>query len=207
MLVSPQCRNHFQNSPVTSEFPAQRSSNAENVSIWWHHHGLNHFKYGNQSIVLCHTKNWGGYHNAMSHLKCGRKWDSILIRRIFGSIHKFSRSFNLFSTFYLSSVFIRFWYTYICFDLNYRTVVMASIQMLLVQRILDMAYFRHYYYYGHLLSITKLYNPEETCCYARPASVIINSNTGLKCWPCRGRTPPCHSQALFTKYDDTTTFA
>ena len=26
------------NSPVTCEFPAQRASNAENVSIWWHHH-------------------------------------------------------------------------------------------------------------------------------------------------------------------------
>ena len=29
------------NSPVTGEFPAQRASNAENVSIWWHHHALN----------------------------------------------------------------------------------------------------------------------------------------------------------------------
>ena len=28
------------NSPVTGEFPAQRTSNAENVSIWWRHHGL-----------------------------------------------------------------------------------------------------------------------------------------------------------------------
>ena len=28
------------NSPVTSEFPAQRASNAENVSIWWRHHGF-----------------------------------------------------------------------------------------------------------------------------------------------------------------------
>ena len=28
------------NSPVTSEFPAQRASNAENVSIWWRHHDL-----------------------------------------------------------------------------------------------------------------------------------------------------------------------
>ena len=27
------------NSPVTNEFPAQRASNAENVSIWWRHHG------------------------------------------------------------------------------------------------------------------------------------------------------------------------
>ena len=26
------------NSPVTGEFPAQRTSNAENVSIWWRHH-------------------------------------------------------------------------------------------------------------------------------------------------------------------------
>ena len=25
-------------SPVTGEFPAQRDSNAENVSIWWRHH-------------------------------------------------------------------------------------------------------------------------------------------------------------------------
>ena len=26
------------NSPVTGEFPAQMSSNAENISIWWRHH-------------------------------------------------------------------------------------------------------------------------------------------------------------------------
>ena len=26
------------NSPVTGEFPAQRASNAEEVSIWWRHH-------------------------------------------------------------------------------------------------------------------------------------------------------------------------
>ena len=25
------------NSPVTGEFPAQRASNTENVSIWWRH--------------------------------------------------------------------------------------------------------------------------------------------------------------------------
>ena len=28
------------NSPETREFPAQMASNAENVSIWWRHHGL-----------------------------------------------------------------------------------------------------------------------------------------------------------------------
>ena len=28
------------NSPVTDEFPAYRTSNAENVSIWWRHHDM-----------------------------------------------------------------------------------------------------------------------------------------------------------------------
>ena len=27
-------------SPVTGEFPAQRANNAENFSIWWHHHAI-----------------------------------------------------------------------------------------------------------------------------------------------------------------------
>ena len=30
------------NSPGTGEFPAQMASNAENVSIWWRHHGVVH---------------------------------------------------------------------------------------------------------------------------------------------------------------------
>ena len=29
------------NSPLTCEFPAQKASNGENVSIWWRHHGQN----------------------------------------------------------------------------------------------------------------------------------------------------------------------
>ena len=29
-----------ENSPVTGEFPAQRASDAENVSIWWCHHAI-----------------------------------------------------------------------------------------------------------------------------------------------------------------------
>ena len=28
------------NSPVTGEFPAQRTSNAASVSMWWRHHGI-----------------------------------------------------------------------------------------------------------------------------------------------------------------------
>ena len=35
------CEGH---SPVTGEFPAQRVSNAENESIWWRHHVLNHYR-------------------------------------------------------------------------------------------------------------------------------------------------------------------
>ena len=107
------------------------------------------------------------------------------------------------------TAFRRFWYKYICFDPNYRIVVVSSIHMLLARRILDrsIAYFRHYYYNGHLLFIIEICNPEETSRYARPASVIINCNTGLKCWPCRGRTPSCHYQAFFTEYADSMTFA
>ena len=32
------------NSPVTGEFSSQRASNAENVSIWWRHHGPSNFR-------------------------------------------------------------------------------------------------------------------------------------------------------------------
>ena len=32
-------------SPVTDEFPAQKASNAESVSIWWPHH-----------VILSHTQ-------------------------------------------------------------------------------------------------------------------------------------------------------
>ena len=117
-------------------------------------------------------------------------WDFIVIKRICGLIHMLSRSIYLLSKIvvWVLTGFRRFWYKHFRFDPNYRTVVVASIEMLLAQRILDMAYFLHYYYYDHLLSIIIIYNPKESCCYARPASVIISSNTGLKCWPCQGRT-------------------
>ena len=105
------------------------------------------------------------------------------------------------------NAFRKFWYKYTRFDPNYRMVVVASIQMLLARWILDIAYFRHYHYYGHVLSIIGICNPEETSCYARPASVILNCNTGLKCWPCRGRTPSCHYQDFFAEYADSMTFA
>ena len=40
------------NSPGTGEFPAQRASNAENVSIWWRHHDLLS-KLGAPAVLSC----------------------------------------------------------------------------------------------------------------------------------------------------------
>ena len=41
------------NSPVTGEFPAQRASNAENVSVWWRHHD-NQWLTAND-VTMCRT--------------------------------------------------------------------------------------------------------------------------------------------------------
>ena len=55
------------NSPLTSEFPPQMTSNAENVSIWWRHHVSNIgagevcFVYDNSAtgiIRCCYKKCW-----------------------------------------------------------------------------------------------------------------------------------------------------
>ena len=42
------------NPPVTGEFPAQRASSAENVSIWWRHHVF--MGYGLRTVTLSHWK-------------------------------------------------------------------------------------------------------------------------------------------------------
>ena len=47
------------NSPVTGEFPAWRTSNAENVSIWWHHH----VPMITVKIIFTRFQLWG--HNSM----------------------------------------------------------------------------------------------------------------------------------------------
>ena len=41
------------NSPVTGEFPAQKASNAEKVSISWHQHGCNSFEVSVRVFHLC----------------------------------------------------------------------------------------------------------------------------------------------------------
>ena len=42
------------NSPVTGEFPAQRASNTENVSIWWRNHVYKDIKVAVYSCVIVH---------------------------------------------------------------------------------------------------------------------------------------------------------
>ena len=46
------------NSPGTGEFPAQVASNAENVSIWWRHHGL-------IKLMLCHVSSATYIHSCL----------------------------------------------------------------------------------------------------------------------------------------------
>ena len=41
------------NSPGTDEFPAQMASNAENVSIWWRHHGHKSIL-GHRKVIMSH---------------------------------------------------------------------------------------------------------------------------------------------------------
>ena len=151
-------------------------------SLIWFQQGISETrvmrKIGTDAIIPEATRHVGNLSSRWASLK----WDLIFMKGIWGLIHKFSRSINLFSTtFCLNSKCVKNIILLIyLFDPNYRTVVMASIQILLAKLILDMAYFRHYHFCGHILSIVKIYNPEETCCYARPASVIANSNTQLK---------------------------
>ena len=55
------------NSPVTGEFPAQRASNAENVSILWRHHA-NHFLVARFIWLIFKTQNFHVFRLTMSHL-------------------------------------------------------------------------------------------------------------------------------------------
>ena len=58
------------NSPVTGEFPAQRASNAENVSIWWRHHVLDFARSGEKTFAILYADNpcpWPkGFHDQTS---------------------------------------------------------------------------------------------------------------------------------------------
>ena len=46
------------NSPVTGEFPAQRASYAENVSIWWRHHDKQSYIFTRNTSTICNALYW-----------------------------------------------------------------------------------------------------------------------------------------------------
>ena len=62
----------------TGEFPAQRASYAENVSIWWRHHDIDHFVealiYWIIVVHCCHQPFWNlvnrFWGNGLSHVLC-----------------------------------------------------------------------------------------------------------------------------------------
>ena len=53
------------NSPVTGEFPVQRASNAENVSIWWRHHDIT------SALVLQNM-------DTLDYYQAPRKWEEFV---------------------------------------------------------------------------------------------------------------------------------
>ena len=58
------------NSPGTGEFPAQMTSNAENVSIWWRHHEIfhsTHWPSGKVTLILTLVQAMSGCHHATIH--------------------------------------------------------------------------------------------------------------------------------------------
>ena len=65
------------NSPVTGEFPAQRASNAENVSIRWRHHGVSRVpRSQRQNVKLREAKVKNLYGQAeFIHVNMYRKWN------------------------------------------------------------------------------------------------------------------------------------
>ena len=46
------------NSPVTGEFPSQRASNAENVSVWWCHHENRNASHWWLSKLVFNGRSW-----------------------------------------------------------------------------------------------------------------------------------------------------
>ena len=61
------------NSPVTGEFPAQRASDAGNVSIWWRHHG----KGNHECVQLIISPRWH-YLWHSDETKCHRSWPPLV---------------------------------------------------------------------------------------------------------------------------------
>ena len=69
------------NSPVTGEFPSQRASNAENLSIWWRHHAS--YICGHRLIILRLARNYQYYLSLIEEVEGCR----------YGSLRSFKRQY------------------------------------------------------------------------------------------------------------------
>ena len=74
------------NSPVTGEFPAQRASDAENVSIWWRHHAISRSQHqmDNRNFKTSSTKKWPNYCvvESMGHISGAYRLVAITVANI-----------------------------------------------------------------------------------------------------------------------------
>ena len=65
------------NSPETSEFPAQRASNAENVSIWWRNHACPFWFFLSHRLISIRRQRFGKFRrrnlfrNHVVYCRCG----------------------------------------------------------------------------------------------------------------------------------------
>ena len=66
------------NSPMTGEFPAQMASNAENISVWWCHHGVDLPTIGTEF-------DWGGRASPTSSKKTVRASSTVTLRDIYNT--------------------------------------------------------------------------------------------------------------------------
>ena len=69
------------NAPVTCEFPTQRSSNMENVSIWWHHDGLKSSQYAWSPTVVI-AADWDHQLNSNQEKSSLKFHKSLIINQI-----------------------------------------------------------------------------------------------------------------------------
>ena len=82
------------NSPGTGEFPAQRASSKENVSIWWRHHVKN-----NRAPLLCYFKLCASFCNCLwictgATVRKSPNWGKICLTSVILTFDLWSRPFT-----------------------------------------------------------------------------------------------------------------
>ena len=103
-------------SPMTGEFPSQRTSNAENVSIWWRHHDISHINLWRTSLRHAYLFTRFATVSAIcpTHITSSFSVHKAVVvkykhRRVECTLHRWSDiSFHYFNTVDISIIFARF---------------------------------------------------------------------------------------------------